>query len=101
MKGGDSVARAVSLVPGRSLLIGISQPQHKILTPVWSRNLQTDRQSALGKAARNRNRRQSPDVDGTGISQQLKLRRTKGLGISSEFRNRRSRNGSGGRDQHV
>src|SRR5947208_8421716 len=65
--------RAISLVPGRSLLIRKRQLQNQIFAPRRARDLQSYGQPTLRESARNRNRRQPPYVEWSRIPQQLQF----------------------------
>ncbi len=82
-------------------LVRRSQPQHQILPPLRSRNLQSNRQPAFRKTARHRDRRQSPNIERPSVAQQPKFRRTQRVRIFSKIGNRRCRDRHRRRNQQI
>ena len=53
LEAADASTHRTPPMPLRRLLISMSKPEHQILPPVRTSDLQSDRQPALSKAARN------------------------------------------------
>src|SRR5579871_2303642 len=90
-----------AFVPGGGLFVGVCQAEHYILAPLGSGDLQADGKPRLRETARNGNRRQSPDVEGASVAQELQLGGPQRLGRGLQFFDRRSRNRGGGSNQHI
>src|ERR1700690_2982687 len=69
------------LVPLRRLLVGIRRLQQTNPVPGSGGQLQADRQPAFCKSARNRDRGNSPNIEGTRIPEHDQFLRTQVVGI--------------------